>query len=62
MTKFKTDSRLMEALRAAAGSKMTKAQIRSQKISFVMSAVDEKNGITRADVERMIDESEGQAA
>ncbi|UWR37692.1 hypothetical protein [Sulfitobacter sp. W074] len=62
MTEIRSDEALMKVLRAAAGAKMTKAQIRSQKVSFVMSAVDEKNGITRADVERMIDESEGQAA
>lgn len=62
MKSVSSDPGLMDVLRAAAGRKMTKEQVRSQKVSFVMSAVDEKNGITRADVERMIDESEGQAA
>jgi hypothetical protein len=62
MTQFQSDTNLMDILKAAAGTKMTKQQIRLQKVSFVMSAVNEKNGITRADVERMIDESEGQAA
>lgn len=56
------DPELMELLRASAGEKMTKQQIRSQKVSFVMSAVGKENNITRADVERMIDESEGQTA
>lgn len=62
MTKFKTDRTLMDVLRAAAGAKMTREQIRSQKVSFVMSAIDEKTGVSRADVERMIDENEGKAA
>ena len=62
MSEHKSDPGLLAALKAAAGQKMTPEQVRAQRISFVMSTIDETSDVTRADVGRMIDEREGEAA
>lgn len=62
MTNTTTDPKLLDALKKAAGRKMTAAQVREQRISFVMSAVTEGSEVSRADVEKIIDEREGNAA
>lgn len=62
MTDFQSDKALIGKLRAAAGKKMTAEEVRAQRVSFVMSAVDKDDSVTRADVERVISEREGAAA
>ena len=62
MTDTKTDPELLAALRKAAGTKMTPDEVREQRISFVMSAMDEGSTVSRDEVGRMIDEREGKAA
>ena len=62
LSSIKTDPDLLAAIRNAAGRKMNPDQVREQRISFVMSAIDESSDVTRADVGRMIDEREGEAA
>lgn len=41
---------------------MTPAEIREQRISFVLSTLDDDSEVTRADIEKIIDEKEGKAA
>lgn len=62
MTEVRTDPRLLEVLREAAGRSMTAAEVREQRISFVMSAMSEGSEVSRAEVGRIIDEREGRAA
>ena len=62
MPEMHTDPNLLAALRKAAGQKMTPDQVREQRISFVMSAIEEGSDVSRAEVGRMIDEREGEAA
>jgi len=62
MTDMQSDPTLLKALKAAAGKKMSPEEVREQRISFVMSAIDEGSEVSRADVGRMIDEREGAAA
>ena len=46
-------------LKEAAGKPMTRAQKRSQRISFVLGMCGDDHKITREDVERAIDRMEG---
>lgn len=62
MPEYVTDQRLLDALKKAAGRKMTSEEVREQRVSFVMSAIAEDSDVSRADVERIIDEREGAAA
>lgn len=62
MTEIRTDQRLLDELRRAAGRSMTAAEVREQRISFVMSAITEGSEVTRSEVGKIIDEREGRAA
>lgn len=62
MTNFKTDPQLLEALKEAAGRKLTAAQMRAQKISFILGTLSEDSTITRENVEAELDRISGQAA
>ena len=50
---------LTRRLTEAAGRPMTRAQKRSQRISFVMGMCGDDNTMTREDVARILDEMEG---
>ncbi|MBC6442566.1 MAG: hypothetical protein GDA53_05460 [Rhodobacteraceae bacterium] len=56
---YKTDPEILQALRAAAGTKMTREQVREQKISYVLGMLGAKSTATRADIAQLIDEHEG---
>ena len=59
MTELQTDTDIQQALRKAAGQKMTQQQVREQRISFVMGTVDKSNNMTRAEVEKLLSSLEG---
>ncbi|MBC6441393.1 MAG: hypothetical protein GDA49_13525 [Rhodospirillales bacterium] len=59
--KYKTNSALLQALEEAAGREMTQAEVREQKISFVMGMIGEHNDLTRAQVAQLIDKQNGKA-
>lgn len=62
MTEKSTSADLLERLSAAAKKSLTEAEIRAQRVSFIMSAVDDDSTITRAQIEQIINENEGQSA
>jgi len=54
-----TDRELIEAMKDAAGHKLTASEVLEQKISFVYSAVDERSGITHERIRSQLMEHEG---
>ena len=58
-TEDMTTEELTRRLTEAAGRPMTKKQVRSQRISFVMGMCGDDSQITREDVECAIDRMEG---
>ena len=61
MTDLQSESSLTDALREAAGRKMTPEEIREQRVSFVMGTIHRDSDVTREDVRRIIEEREGRA-
>lgn len=59
MINVSSDPELLEALRRAAGRRLTADEIREQKISFVMSAISDGCAMTRAEVRQQINRQEG---
>ena len=62
MSNITTDPNLLAALKKTAGRSMTAKEIREQRISFVMGAVGKGGEVSRAEVEKIIDQREGCAA
>jgi hypothetical protein len=59
MTELKTKDSTLEALKQAAGRKLTREEIRKQRVSFIMGSLDAKSPITREKVERLLAEQQG---
>ncbi len=57
-----SNDELLEALRKAAGRSMSAEEIRAQRLSFVLSTLDDSSEATRQRVERQLDAHEGNAA
>ena len=57
---IKTDGDLLRRLQTARG--LTREQLRQQRISFIYGALPGESTITRAQIERTLDQAEGQAA
>lgn len=62
MTGIHTDPTLLDALKQAAGKKLTAEQLRRQKVSFIMGSLKQDSTITREFVESQLKQSEGQDA
>jgi len=62
MTGLKTDPNLLNALKNAAGKKLSASQVRKQKISFILGSLGKDSTITREIVEREVKKNEGEAA
>jgi len=62
MTEIQSNKSLLRALHDAAGRRMTPEEIREQRISFVISTLDEGSEFSREDIAKIIDEKEGKAA
>lgn len=59
MTGIATSQELLDRLSAAAKRNLSGAEIHKQRVSFVMSAVDDDSAITKDQVERVLKEHEG---
>jgi hypothetical protein len=59
MAEIRTDRRLLEKFKAAAGKPMTAEEIHKQRLSFVMGMLEPNSTLTRQEVERMLLEKEG---
>jgi len=59
---LKTDEALLKALRAAAVHKMTAAEIREQKISFILGSLKSESGVTREKVIEALAKQHGEKA
>jgi hypothetical protein len=58
----KTDPKLLNALKAAAGRKLSAEKMRRQKISFIMGTLGQESTVTRDRVEEELKKMEGSAA
>lgn len=55
MTRVKTHSKLLEALRTPTGQALTVDELHRQRVSFIVGSFEETSGVTRAQVERVLD-------
>jgi hypothetical protein len=60
MSGLQTSGDLLAKLSAAARKSLSESEIREQRISFILSAVDDNSSITKAQIERVINHLEGQ--
>ncbi|WP_299589747.1 hypothetical protein [uncultured Tateyamaria sp.] len=60
MSEVATSPALLDKLLAAAKRSLTEREIREQKVSFIISSVDDDSTITKAQVERVIRDFEGE--
>ena len=60
MSGLQSSSELLAKLSAAARRSLSEQEIRKQRISFIISAVDDDSTITKAQVEKVINHLEGQ--
>lgn len=58
-TETRTDPALLARLKAAASVKMTPAQRREQRISFIHGGLSHESNLSHADIERMLEQHEG---
>jgi hypothetical protein len=59
MTELRTNDALLTALKAATSRKPSFDQLDKQRLSFVMGALPENNGMTRVQVQSVIERQEG---
>jgi hypothetical protein len=59
MTGIATPQELLDRLSAAAKRNLSGAEIHQQRVSFVMSAVDDESTITKDQVEQVLKQHEG---
>jgi hypothetical protein len=62
MADLKTDETLLKTLRAAAGKQMTAAEVREQRISFILGTLKKDSGVTRERVEQVLAVQRGERA
>ena len=60
MVDLHTAPDLIDRLTSAARRSLTENEVRSQRISFIMSGVDDDSSITREQVEKVVLKLEGQ--
>lgn len=61
-TDIKTDETLLARLRDLAGKPLSVAELRAQRVSFIMGGMSKESHVTRAQVEEMLDHFEGRKA
>jgi hypothetical protein len=59
---LKTDPSLLRALERASARGPTAEEIAKQRVSFVMGSLKTSNGITRAEVQQILNQQEGRKA
>ena len=60
MSQMVNSRALLDRLSVAAKRNLSEREIRAQKISFIISAIDDDSTITKAQVEKVIREFEGE--
>jgi hypothetical protein len=58
---IKTDSKLIERLRNS-GRYVTREQLRRQRVSYIMGSLPQDSTITRREIERILEQNEGDSA
>lgn len=56
---MRTNETLLRALRNAASSRLTADELHEQRVSFIMGSLKRTSGVTRAQVESVLEEREG---
>lgn len=59
MTNLQSSDALLQRLREVAKLKPTSEQVHRQRVSFILSSMKEKSGVTRERVEKVLREQEG---
>ncbi len=59
MPDIKTEQRLLAALKSAATTQLTSAEMQKQRISFVMGMIGDKSTVTREQVKNIVEKQEG---
>lgn len=59
---IKTDADLLRRLRAAAGKSLSQEELRAQRLSFILGNLPKDSTVTRDEVERMLDQIDGEKA
>ncbi len=59
MIRVRTNEALLRALRSSASVKLTPEEVHQQRISFIMSTLNDESNITRAKVEEILDKQIG---
>ncbi len=59
MTSLTTSDEVLKKISAAAKKSLTEQEIREQRISFVLSSVDDESSITKDQVEKVLQHFEG---
>ena len=58
-SQIKTNEKVVNALKAAAGRKMTAEELREQKASFIYGMLSADSGVTKAQIKEFVKEHEG---
>jgi hypothetical protein len=59
---IKTDPKLLARLKEVAGKPLSAAELRAQRVSFIMGGMSKEAHVTRARVEEILDNREGRRA
>lgn len=59
LIELKTNASLLEAIANASSKKQTVAEIREQRVSFILGSMDEKSGVTRSRIKEVLEEQQG---
>ena len=62
ISSIQTDPALLEALRAAAGRRLSASERRAQRISFVFSCLDAGSRLSKAQIGQALDAAQGLCA
>jgi hypothetical protein len=62
MTSLKTKESTLQALAQASRHPPSANEIRKQRVSFIMGSLDKESAVTRAKVEKSLDDQEGTKA
>lgn len=59
MPELKTSESLLLALRNAAKTQISAEELREQRISFILGALDKESGVTREKIVKVLDDQQG---
>ena len=59
---IKTDEKLLQALKRAAGHKPTAAELKEQRVSFIFGSMKNSSNVTRSRIAELLKEHDGVAA